>query len=81
VPVGLVSVPKIMQLCVGNRFYQKNKWHLYIFSIWSISECVSSFNRRDCLACERCLAKSPLDSFRPCFNWNRLSFLTKKHRH
>lgn len=78
---GLGFGAKIIQLCVENRFYQENKWHLYIFSVLSILKCVFRFNRSDCLACERCLAKSPRDSFRPSFNWNRLSFLTKKHCH
>lgn len=78
---GLGFSAKIIQLCVENSFYQKNKWHLYIFSSLSILKHVPRFNRSDCLACERCLAKSPRDSFRPCFNWNWLSFLTVKHRH
>lgn len=78
---GLGFSAKIIQLCVENRVYHKNKHNLYIFSILSILKWVSRFKRSDWLACERCLAKSPRDSFRPCFNWNQLSFLTEKHRH
>lgn len=78
---GLCFRARIIQLCEENRFYWKNTWHLYIFPISSILKCVSCPSTRDCLACEWCLAKTPWDSFSPCFTRNWLSLLTEKHRH
>lgn len=74
---GLGFSAKMIQHCAKNSLY----WHLYIFPILGVLECVSCPSKRDCLAYEWCLAKSPSDPFSLCVNWNWLSLLTEKHHH
>lgn len=78
---GLGFSAQMIQHRAENRFYWKNKWHLFTFPILSVLKCISLPSRRDCLAYEWCLAKSPWDSFSPCVNWYWLSLLIEKHHH
>lgn len=78
---GIGFSAKMIQYCAKTRFYLKNKWHPYIFHILSVLRCISCPSKRDCLAYEWCLARSPWGSFSPCVNWNWLSLLTEKHHH